>query len=613
MIDLFYDGHEALRGKTKGIISELYSCPECEKEDRERYGASYLHRIHQIPGITKCPHHGCSLVNVKTGEEKQKIEVDERIEDKYNAFCIDLLSNWIPRSVTDIGIAVKSRMEELWLTSEELEKQLTENGYQNLVPFTYKQLKQILKFGNLANISTIIGLCVFLFDNVKSLISYLPIEDDETSFHQELAEYGYTLVSEYNGVLIQLQHNACGHTFYTSPHAFPAGWQCPVCDGNLTDAEFFQRLVSLVDNFEYVLRTPYIDNSHTVSIIHKTCGREFALLPGRFLSAQGKCNCTRLTFFKAKNTVEKNGQFELLSFDEETQDLRVKSISCGHEYDIGYWNHRKHPDTCRECFRLGRIKAREAFMRSINEKSGGLYEVLYMDGVFCTIRNTEDNTEITLRRRVLLNELESPKQVIMERERLWEHMQNTYTAADIIFSKDISYISSNSTFAVSNALAWFVRQGKLIRLDEGIFAYPNTAHTIYDVLSRKHHLGTDGYYFGKTFLWQMGVIKDEPETICIAINSVKYQSTRKIMKRTYYVKPALTAITEDNKHLLPLLDALRGLKQYYPEATDDVYHAFAGYCKHHEITTYDLKNETLLGNNKTFLVRKEKLILLMGG
>ena len=37
-------------------------CPACAAEDRERYGETYWHRVHQIRGVAVCPEHGCRLV-----------------------------------------------------------------------------------------------------------------------------------------------------------------------------------------------------------------------------------------------------------------------------------------------------------------------------------------------------------------------------------------------------------------------------------------------------------------------------------------------------------------------------------------------------------------------
>jgi len=42
---------------------KLRYCPCCVKEDRERYGECYWHRIHQIEGVGICVRHNCKLVD----------------------------------------------------------------------------------------------------------------------------------------------------------------------------------------------------------------------------------------------------------------------------------------------------------------------------------------------------------------------------------------------------------------------------------------------------------------------------------------------------------------------------------------------------------------------
>lgn len=37
-------------------------CPVCAMENREKYGETYWHRIHQVQGVNVCPHHACRLM-----------------------------------------------------------------------------------------------------------------------------------------------------------------------------------------------------------------------------------------------------------------------------------------------------------------------------------------------------------------------------------------------------------------------------------------------------------------------------------------------------------------------------------------------------------------------
>lgn len=41
----------------------LRFCPECAQEDQQKFGESYWHRLHQIPGVEICPQHQIRLVN----------------------------------------------------------------------------------------------------------------------------------------------------------------------------------------------------------------------------------------------------------------------------------------------------------------------------------------------------------------------------------------------------------------------------------------------------------------------------------------------------------------------------------------------------------------------
>ncbi|WP_348636025.1 TniQ family protein [Pseudomonas aeruginosa] len=41
--------------------SRVRFCPVCLNEDIGRVGAAYWHRVHQLPGVLVCPHHGRML------------------------------------------------------------------------------------------------------------------------------------------------------------------------------------------------------------------------------------------------------------------------------------------------------------------------------------------------------------------------------------------------------------------------------------------------------------------------------------------------------------------------------------------------------------------------
>ncbi|KAI3349976.1 hypothetical protein EXM65_03080 [Clostridium botulinum] len=76
-----------------GVCSkkDLYYCPECVKDDMNRTGEGYFHRIHQVPGVLVCPIHLCKL-------DKYEIKNNEvgRISlIKMNLKYIDLTPKYI--------------------------------------------------------------------------------------------------------------------------------------------------------------------------------------------------------------------------------------------------------------------------------------------------------------------------------------------------------------------------------------------------------------------------------------------------------------------------------------------------------------------------------------
>ena len=57
----FYDAIYVRKNKSKKRQYMRY-CPLCAAADREKYGETYWHRIHQMHGIRICPTHHCYLI-----------------------------------------------------------------------------------------------------------------------------------------------------------------------------------------------------------------------------------------------------------------------------------------------------------------------------------------------------------------------------------------------------------------------------------------------------------------------------------------------------------------------------------------------------------------------
>jgi hypothetical protein len=50
------------KGKERFLSEDVRYCPECLKNDYQKYGEIYLHRIHQLAFLSFCPEHGHELL-----------------------------------------------------------------------------------------------------------------------------------------------------------------------------------------------------------------------------------------------------------------------------------------------------------------------------------------------------------------------------------------------------------------------------------------------------------------------------------------------------------------------------------------------------------------------
>nr|WP_300850421.1 TnsD family Tn7-like transposition protein [uncultured Acetatifactor sp.] len=64
-------------GKCKYTFTEQYLryCPECAREDIEKYGETYWHRLPQMPGVKFCPKHRCGIKNSSVSFERMRVRI----------------------------------------------------------------------------------------------------------------------------------------------------------------------------------------------------------------------------------------------------------------------------------------------------------------------------------------------------------------------------------------------------------------------------------------------------------------------------------------------------------------------------------------------------------
>ncbi|AOY74996.1 TnsD family Tn7-like transposition protein [Clostridium formicaceticum] len=125
-------------------------CPECNKEDLERYGELYWHRVHQIPGVLVCPTHEVPLLDSS---------VEVRGSNKHE-YVIPTIINCVSH---DIGVQYpKNMLVNLIVLAKGAESLLNRKyGNKPLEWFREQYISKLKKYG-FANINGNINRKEFL-------------------------------------------------------------------------------------------------------------------------------------------------------------------------------------------------------------------------------------------------------------------------------------------------------------------------------------------------------------------------------------------------------------------------------------------------------------------
>lgn len=198
-----------------GKKRHLRYCPVCVKEDREQFGETYWHRIHQMIGIEVCPRHGCHLVDavcvsvgkaspdLKSAEEsvqgsrheilKPKGDLDENLA-RYMAAVFE--SEIDLENDISVGKFLHSRLEGTPYCSVRGEQrnigklhQDFSEYYKELSSNYFTELWQIQKVftGDRVNFNEICMLAMILKIPVKDLVHRrLPEKSSQERFDEEI-------------------------------------------------------------------------------------------------------------------------------------------------------------------------------------------------------------------------------------------------------------------------------------------------------------------------------------------------------------------------------------------------------------------------------------------
>lgn len=125
----------------------------------------------------------------------------------------------------------------------------------------------------------------------------------------------------------------CGNDYCITSSAINNGWNCIYCDENNSIQERYEKLIEKTGEGLYKPISKFEALNKYVITNHTICGEDIEIIPRRFLFENARCKCERIvTLSEVRDTIEKDGEYELISFISGSQPIRVKRKECRHEF-----------------------------------------------------------------------------------------------------------------------------------------------------------------------------------------------------------------------------------------------------------------------------------------
>lgn len=351
-------------------------CPECAKEDIQKYGYYYLHTDHHLPDVQCCHKHRSPLLQF-TGRKTKEL-------DDINDYTIQLAQDDDSLKYAKF-VADCSKCDTIHLCdylSESLSDKIHSLGFNNILEddaFQYlrsqihgcsdTQIRQVQRwlshpFDSFACVS-LSRACLFLFGNFENFYSSLNVDNGaivrvRKNKQQVFDRNGYDIIGTFFDSLILMKSQSTGERFFTTPYGFEIGWREPSILSQLTEKEMVANLVSASTNGNYCLKE-YTSMGVPAKIHHNVCGRDKIIKPSFFLNQETKCDCERIwTKERAFDFISKNcgDDFELLEFTKRTEEALFLCKNCGTVIGKMFYLMQRHP-YCPECEKIAKKKKLE--------------------------------------------------------------------------------------------------------------------------------------------------------------------------------------------------------------------------------------------------------------
>lgn len=111
----------------------------------------------------------------------------------------------------------------------------------------------------------------------------------------ELTDKEYLILGEYiNSITpLNIKHNidCCGYEYEVRPGDFiHKGYRCPKCSHKVKiTLDDFKKIIYKLEKDDYDVIGEYVNTTIVTTMIHKKCGREFEIVPTRFIHENQRC------------------------------------------------------------------------------------------------------------------------------------------------------------------------------------------------------------------------------------------------------------------------------------------------------------------------------------
>ena len=344
LINNVFAPKNALNTSSNGLIQVPCVCPECVREDIEKYGEAYLHRCHQLSGVQTCHKHQCLLkryIGPKGHACEYRSDDYVSIDTKrdmganiaFTAYSVSLFNSVKSCNIKVLKEILYDELHSYGYTAKEgygsFIDSISKWQYWSLIDCDIEQFLRV-KMISAENVTAeeLVPLLMFLFPDSEKLIAEV---------HKRSSE---ALLKEYTCP-------DCGKSYITTPYAYDHKFGCHFCNKGKPEERIAEKIF---EGAGYELKSKFKSLDKNVSLLHKSCGQIISIKPRSFIFEGVRCLCESvITFERAREAIESVGDYELLEFNGGEKLCKIHSNTCGHTFDVRYRKFLKSPQ-CRVCF-----------------------------------------------------------------------------------------------------------------------------------------------------------------------------------------------------------------------------------------------------------------------